>query len=83
MPPAVSPAEIAAREAAVQLVWALVGGFDAYAYNTRSYMPHGKDYTDSIVGWQNLKLFVQSRPDWALEVVTKALKEMAGSAPQP
>lgn len=74
--PPKTPAEAEARVATVNLVKTLVQEFAAYAYNTRSYMPHGKDYTDSLNAWLNLTEFAESRPDWTLDVVTRALKNM-------
>lgn len=72
-------AEAKQRKACVKLIHTIVGNFNAYAYGTRTHMPHGKDYSDSTDAWMNLCDFASSRPDWTADVVMQALKEMAES----
>lgn len=72
-------AEAKQRKACLKLINSIIEGFNAYAYGTRTHMPHGEDCTNSTEAWDNLRRFATSRPDWTADVVMQALKEMSES----
>lgn len=67
--PARGQREIDNRKAAVNLVERFLSRLADYAYDTRSYMPGGLDYTDFDNALGMVRTFCQERPDWTLEAV--------------
>lgn len=75
MKPPKDDQERLARLGAVKLVETICRGLHNCAYGTRSHMPGNVDSTDFMSALYMVTDFCNERPDWTLEIVTKALGE--------
>lgn len=61
--------EKTAREEAVDNIRKLCDYLSDYAYDTRSHMPDGLDYTNFTDALRQVKKFCKARPDWTLTIL--------------
>jgi hypothetical protein len=62
------------RAQAQAFITSALQGFYAYAYDARSHMPEGLDFTDFTEAIDALRTFARARPDWTLEILEEATK---------
>lgn len=63
-----------ARIGAVAFIREFFGIVNGYSYSTRSHMPGGMDHTDFSKATNMLHKFCSERPDWTLDMLSKALQ---------